>query len=456
MHTCVMALWLALLACAFLFTGLPAWSIGVAHIAYDTLVLIVVFALTLDLRRARPQHAVETLPGESLGVIIAAYNEALVLPHTVDALVAQTSPPDSIVIADDGSDDGTAEMLAARYGLTRPAVGELSPASISHPKLRWLRLPHGGKARALNAALPVTDTTLVMTVDADTRLAPGAIAAMRLAFAGNPSLVAATGVLTPVCGPSLQGRVLEWFQHGDYISNFMSRHAWARINSLLTISGALAGFRRAALLRVGGFDTDCMVEDYELINRLHRFSGRHQLGWTTTVVGKARGVTSAPSEARALLRQGRRWFGGFLQTHYWYLDMCGNGRYGKLGLLMLPLKAVDTMHPIVGLSALALLAYFLAIGNFAVVLPAACVIGAKAVIDVAFHLWRMHLYRGWTGNRAETRPILTFVTMLAMPFTFKPLLQLSAAWGWIALLSGWRGWGSHAREDLRHQVAERA
>ena len=42
----------------------------------------------------------------------------------------------------------------------------------------WLRLPHGGKARALNAALAYVDTDVVLTVDADTLLEPSAIAAV--------------------------------------------------------------------------------------------------------------------------------------------------------------------------------------------------------------------------------------------------------------------------------------
>ncbi|MBN9993929.1 hypothetical protein JJD03_15080, partial [Listeria monocytogenes] len=78
-----------------------------------------------------------------------------------------------------------------------------------------------------------------------------------------PALVAATGVLAPICGPDLQGRFFEWFQTYEYVRNFLSRHAWERLNSLLLISGAFAAFRRDAVVAVGGFDPDCMVEDYE-------------------------------------------------------------------------------------------------------------------------------------------------------------------------------------------------
>ena len=57
--------------------------------------------------------------GASLGVIVAAHNEAGILPKTLAALFAQTDRPDTILIADDGSHDATADLLAT-YGLARP------------------------------------------------------------------------------------------------------------------------------------------------------------------------------------------------------------------------------------------------------------------------------------------------------------------------------------------------
>ncbi|MFX7764013.1 glycosyltransferase family 2 protein, partial [Acinetobacter baumannii] len=88
--------------------------------------------------------------------------------------------------------------------------------------------------------------------------------------------------------------------------------AWMQERGLLLISGAFAAFRREAVVRVGGFDPDCLVEDYELIHRLYRHSADHDLGWTIRVIGGATARTDAPASPMAFLRQRRRWFGGFL------------------------------------------------------------------------------------------------------------------------------------------------
>jgi cellulose synthase/poly-beta-1,6-N-acetylglucosamine synthase-like glycosyltransferase len=442
-HGGVLLLWLVLLARAFGGGGVFAWSTGIVYVGYDTLLLGFVAWQTWRLLRPPaplPAGAVR----QTLGVVVAAHNEAGILPRTLACLFAQTDAPDRIVIADDGSYDGTPDLLAT-YGLTAPPVGGLSAPSATHPSLLWLRLPHAGKARALNQAIGLVDTDVLLTVDADTLLHDGAIAAMRAAFTADPALVAATGVLTPTCGPGASGRFFEWFQTYEYIRNFLSRYAWSRLDSLLLISGAFAGFRRAALIEVGGFDPDCLVEDYELIHRLLRFSANHARGWHSTVLGRARAVTDAPGTAGAFLRQRRRWFGGFLQTQLWYRDMVGNRHYGWLGTAMLPVKAADTLQPIYGLTALGLLAWFLATGQFAVLLPAAGVMGGKIGIDLGFHLWSVALYRRWTGDARGGTLLHAFLAALAEPFTFQVFRHTGAALGWWVFLTGRRQWGTQSR-----------
>ena len=430
-HGGVTVLWVLLLLRAFGTGGLLAWSVGLAYVAYDTALLLFVFVQTRPL--ARPAPAVRqkgALP--TLAIVIAAHNEAASLPATLAALDAQTTKPDLICIADDGSTDNTATLLQDWTG----------------PGRLWLRLPHGGKARALNAALAQLKQELVLTVDADTLLEPGAVLAMRQAFAADPALTAATGVLFPVCDTTLSGQLFQWFQTYEYMRNFLSRYAWARQDGLLLISGAFAAYRRARVLDVGGFDPDCLVEDYELTHRLMDAGVRQ--GWRTAVVGAALAQTEAPGTVPTFLRQRRRWFGGFLQTQLWYRHMIGNPGYGRLGTRMLPVKALDTMQPIFGLTSIALLLVSLARGGS--VVPVAGVIGAKILLDLGFYLWSLVLYRRWLGPRARMRLGPAVLAALIEPFSFQVLRHLGATLGWLSFLTGRRQWGAQARAPARERA----
>jgi cellulose synthase/poly-beta-1,6-N-acetylglucosamine synthase-like glycosyltransferase len=351
--------------------------------------------------------------------IITAYDEAPVLIATVNALITQIEPPDQILIAE---------------------VGAMAEASETNSRLRWLRMPHRGKASTLNAALTCVETALFITVDADTILLPDAIGAMRDAFSPDQKLVAATGVLTPVCNNTSSGRLLEWFQSYEYVRNFLSRYAWMQMNGQLLISGALAGFRTDAVLSVGGFDPDCLVEDYELIHRLRRYGYDLRLDWHTSVLGGALGRTTAPSTVGRFLRQRRRWFGGFLQTHNWYRDMVGATRYGDLGIWMLPVKATDTMQPIYGLSAFLLLIWYIVTGRIDLLLPVGGLIIGKIVIDLGVHSWSIFLYRRWVGGQTKVKFSLAVLTATVEPFSFQLFRHLGASWGWFAFFTGWRDW----------------
>ena len=445
-HGAALLLWVTLFFRAFGGGGVFAWSVGLVYVGYDTLLLAFVFRQTLAL--ARPRAAPAGMPAGpqpsatviSATVIIAAHDEVAVLPATLAALAAQTVPAEVVLIADDGSTDGTAALLGGRYGLLAGEPGRIGPPGRADPSLRWLRLPRGGKALALNVAAALADTELVMTIDADTLIEPDALAAMREAFADDPRLVAATGVLFPFCEASLSGRILQWFQGYEYVRNFLSRYAWGRMDGLLLLSGAFSCYRRDALLAVGGFDPDCLVEDYELTHRLRDHGVREGLGWRTAVVGGAQGRTEVPGTVGAFLQQRRRWFGGFLQTQLWYRHMVGNRRYGRLGTAMLPVKAIDTLQPFYGLAGAVLLLVFLLTGRFGILLPAGIVIAAKIVVDLLFHLWTLRVYRLWLGRERRMSPALAILASLLEPFTFQLLRHAGAALGWWSFLRRSRRW----------------
>ena len=444
----------ALTVQSFFRIGLLGWSVGIAYILYDT-ALLGFTALQIRPLAKGPPPLPLLQPGAarpSMGVIVAAHNEAPVLGVTIDGIAAQESPPELILLADDGSSDDSADVLARLYGLTAPALGQISPPSPVLPSLRWLRLPHGGKARALNAAIGLVDNDLVLTIDADTLLEQGALKAMRDAFAAEPELVAATGILTPICGSRPHQRLFEWFQRYEYVRNFLSRYAWMGQNSLLLISGAFAAFRRRAVIEVGGFDPECMVEDYELIHRLHRHAHEQGLDWRVRVIGGAMASTDAPATPMGFLRQRRRWFGGFLQTQHWNRDMVANPRYGVLGTRMLTVKALDTIQPIYGMTAFFVLVGYVALGRAYIAPAILAVMLAKVLVDLTFHLWSIKLYTRWTGHADGLGWRHALAASFLEPFSFQLLRHAGACWGWVAYLRGGGSWGRQQRTALGHHI----
>ena len=197
------------------------------------------------------------------------------------------------------------------------------PRRVGATALRWLRLAHGGKAAALNAALLQTAADLIITVDADTVVGTPAIGAVRSAFSVEPELVAVTGVITPGCRPTPVGRVMQWFQTYEYIRNFTARYAWMRIGCLQLISGAFAGFRRDAVSRSG-------VRFPAWWRTTNWWPGCTASPETTAWTGGSgfwlarRHGPRRRLRCRGFLRQRRRWFGGFLQTQWWYRGMVGD------------------------------------------------------------------------------------------------------------------------------------
>ena len=112
---------------------------------------------------------------------------------------------------------------------------------------------------------------------------------------------------------------------------------------------------------------------------------------------------------------------------------------------MLPVKAVDTLQPLYGLTAFVLLVYFAAAGRLSIVGPVAALIAAKIGIDIAFHLWSVRLYRQWVGDTSRANLGWALAAALVEPFTFQLLRHSGATLGWISFLTGSAGWGRQQR-----------
>jgi cellulose synthase/poly-beta-1,6-N-acetylglucosamine synthase-like glycosyltransferase len=395
-----------------------------------------------------------------VAVVIAARDERAALPATLARLLSQEDLPDRILLVDDGSTDGTQQWLAQNYGMAFDKGGPLG-RSLVEPRLWVLQKPNSGKARSLNRALEVLSgpgADVVITLDADTHLAPGAIAAVRGAFASEPGLWAACGVLTPLCTGGRLAKGFQFYQTFEYLRGFLWRLSWMRDRTLVLVSGAFAAFRRERLVEAGGFDPDCRVEDYELLFRLHRLAGDTGREMTVRVLSDARATTDSPGRLSNFLSQRQRWFAGFIQTLFRHHDMVGNPRYGRLGTFHLLVKTVDTLLPVYGLVA-ALSLPLLFVFHKPVPTPLLVLAGAKFAFDLCCHASCVWMYQRWLG--LPVTPGLVARSLLATftePLGFQLLRQGGAVAGWIAFLRGRIEWAPQrsAQAQRGEGLADRA
>jgi dolichyl-phosphate beta-glucosyltransferase len=111
----------------------------------------------------------------SLGIILPAYNEEARLGPALDELfgwlcAAGNRLPDTVdvMVVDDGSTDGTAELVRRRTEY----VGEDAERPSDCPALRLLTVPHGGKGSAVRAGMLAAPGELLIFADADMATPP--------------------------------------------------------------------------------------------------------------------------------------------------------------------------------------------------------------------------------------------------------------------------------------------
>ena len=446
----VIAVLLVSLVALFTAHAALAWTVGIIYIGYDTWLLSRLISQSRAALREKPvTRPCSERP--TMTVVVPARNECSVLPACLDALLGQEDGAEEIWVIDDGSQDGTREMLAKRYGIS--LNGERGQSSM-HVGLRLWSKESTGKAKSFNAILPDCTGDLVVTIDADTVIAPGSLKAFREAFAQDTDLAAGCGILVPQCRAGGAGRYFEFFQRFEYLRAFLWRLAWSRLNALVLVSGAFAVYRREVLSQLGGFDAGSWVEDYELLYRLHRVAGVGGMKWDVRVITGARAVTDAPGAPGQFLRQRSRWFGGFLTTLFANKAMVGQPRFGGMGRVLLPIKVIDTLLPLFAAIAQVSLVVLAVRGNF-LSGPLLLLIVGKLAFDLTMHLWAMRLYARWLGIPCTAGWMAqSLAASLLEPFCFQPLRYSGALAGWVAFLRNRFSWESQRLGANAVPVAE--
>ena len=116
----------------------------------------------------------------------------------------------------------------------------------------------------------------------------------------------------------------------------MGRMAWSELDGLLLISGALGMFDREILIQAGGYNTNTVGEDMEMVVRIRRYMADHKLNYDVVYIPDPLCWTEVPTSLKVLARQRSRWTRGTMETLWTHRKLFFNRKYGKLGMLGYP------------------------------------------------------------------------------------------------------------------------
>jgi glycosyltransferase involved in cell wall biosynthesis len=169
-----------------------------------------------------------TPPPDLISVMIGAYNAAPYLGEAIESVFAQTHRPIELIVVDDGSDDGTADV-ALSYG----------------DRLRFVRQERRGNGGARNTAVEQATGDYFAFVDADDRFTPEKLALQLAALHADAELDMVFGHVREFVSPELTPELRAQVRSPAPVS------PWAAPNLML--------IRRASFGRVGPFSTTLRV-----------------------------------------------------------------------------------------------------------------------------------------------------------------------------------------------------
>lgn len=309
------------LASVIYWLGRLLYALFLIFMALGFVRLLVMVVLTLRERRRekreeqqRTHAVVREYPAVS--VIVPAYNEEVNAVSSLQNLLKQNYPNYNVVFVDDGSKDRTFELVSRAFA--------------NNPKVKVLTKPNGGKASALNTGIAATDAPYVVCIDADTKLYPDAVTKLMAHFMYDDDRENIGAVAGNVKVGNVVNMLTAW-QSIEYItSQNFDRQAYAALNAVTVVPGAIGAFRKEAVLRVGGFTTDTLAEDCDLTVRILRG------GYLIKNENRAVAVTEAPESLSQFEKQRVRWSFGVMQTFWKHRDTLFNRKYKGLGLWAMP------------------------------------------------------------------------------------------------------------------------
>jgi cellulose synthase/poly-beta-1,6-N-acetylglucosamine synthase-like glycosyltransferase len=310
----------------------------------------------------------------SITIIAPAYNESLNVVENVRSLLSNHYTNYSVIIVNDGSKDDSLEKLIEAYDLekinytinekinTQPLrSGIFKSKNPAFEKLMIVDKENGGKADALNMGLNISTSKYVACIDVDCVLLENALQKMIKPFLEvTDATVIATGGVVRIANScvisdgkltevNLPKNLLVRSQILEYLRAFLlGRMAWSRLNGLLVISGAFGVFDKKIAIDVGGYDTNTVGEDMEIIVRMRRYMEEQGRKYKVSYIPDPLCWTEAPDNYKIFISQRNRWTRGTIETLKKHRKIGFNPKYGSFGLLSYPYWLIfERLAPII-------------------------------------------------------------------------------------------------------------
>lgn len=279
-----------------------------------------IFMWTLTIRERCKMKHIEYPPvpmnnAPDVSIIVPAYNEEINVVSSLKNLLQQDYPNFKIIFVDDGSRDETLKRV--------------KEALDGNPKIQILTKPNGGKASALNFGIAQSTAEYVVCIDADTKLLRNAVSLLMRHYLADKDRH-----LGAVAGNVKVGNTINMLTRWQAIeyttSQNFDRMAYAAINAITVVPGAIGAFRKSAIEAAGGFTTDTLAEDCDLTIRILK------AGYVIDNENEAIALTEAPEKLKQFVKQRTRWCFGVMQTFWKHRHAMFEKKYKGLGIWALP------------------------------------------------------------------------------------------------------------------------
>lgn len=352
------------------------WSIISYFLTLNSVYLLLVIGSLIYIRKqmllsdiVKPSGLFKSKIHKTISILVPAYNEAGNIVESVESLLRLEYPEYEIIVVNDGSSDDTISRLTDHFNLEKTEL--FYKLSIRHlpirgiykseeiPNLTVIDKENGGKSDALNAGINVSDYDLICSIDADSILEQDVLKKLIQTFVRHKHTIAAGGIVRVINGCKIVNREIEEIhvpngflgrlQSVEYLRAFLfGRVGWDYLKGLLIISGAFGIFDRKAILEVGGYLTDSVGEDIELIIRLHSHFLREKKQYNIRFLPEPICWTEVPVDYRSLRNQRNRWHRGLADSMWRHKYMLFNPTYGRIGLFVMPFFLVfELFGPII-------------------------------------------------------------------------------------------------------------